>query len=58
VQLIDVLYEQRRLVVISAAVPVWKLISPYNAAAPQFERTVSRLTEMQSDDYVAGLLRD
>ncbi|MGB0697706.1 MAG: cell division protein ZapE [Rhodospirillaceae bacterium] len=49
VVLIDTLYEHRVALVCSAAVPPQDL---YPTATFEFQRTVSRLMEMQSEDYV------
>ena len=48
--LIDALYEGRRRVIITAAAAPEKLYSGHDHAF-EFERTVSRLIEMQSDSY-------
>jgi cell division protein ZapE len=53
ITLIDVLYEHRVKMVISAEVPPQKLYhADTGAEAFEFDRTVSRLTEMQSDAYL------
>ena len=51
--LIDALYEARTLVIASAAVPP-EAIYPAGDGAWEFQRTLSRLCEMQSDDYIAN----
>ena len=51
--LIDALYEAKVHVVISAASPATELY-PEGVGAFEFERTVSRLLEMQSLDYVTA----
>ena len=51
--LIDALYEARTLLVASAAVPPEE-IYPGGDGAADFRRTVSRLHEMQSEDYIAN----
>jgi cell division protein ZapE len=51
--LIDALYEHRVAVVISAAEVPERLFASADDAT-QFERTVSRLSEMQSSDYLSG----
>ena len=51
--LIDALYEARTLVIASAAVPPEE-IYPEGDGAWEFERTLSRLSEMQSEDYIAN----
>jgi cell division protein ZapE len=51
--LIDALYEARTLLVASAAVPPEE-IYPAGDGAWEFRRTVSRLHEMQSEDYIAN----
>ncbi len=50
--LIDTLYEARTLLVASAEVPPAK-IYPAGDGTFEFQRTVSRLNEMQSADYIA-----
>jgi cell division protein ZapE len=50
--LIDTLYEARTLLLASAEVPPAQLY-PAGDGTFEFERTVSRLTEMQSADYIA-----
>lgn len=50
IQLIDVLYDKQRRIVISAEKPVDQLY-PENNVFPEFKRTQSRLIEMQSADY-------
>ncbi len=50
--LIDTLYEARTLLVASAEVPPAK-IYPAGDGSFEFQRTVSRLNEMQSADYIA-----
>lgn len=49
--LVDALYERRRNLVIGAEVPASELY-PKGDGAFEFQRTVSRLMEMQSKDYV------
>jgi len=51
--LIDTLYEAHGNLIASAAVPPQELFISGDGAF-EFERTVSRLMEMQSDDYIAG----
>jgi cell division protein ZapE len=50
---IDTLYEAHGNLVASAAAPPQALY-PEGDGAFEFQRTVSRLLEMQSDDYIAG----
>jgi cell division protein ZapE len=50
--LIDALYEARTLLVASAEVPAAEIYVAGDGAF-EFERTVSRLIEMQSEDYLA-----
>jgi cell division protein ZapE len=54
--LIDALYEARTLFIASAAVPPDQ-IYPEGDGAWEFERTLSRLHEMQSEDYIANRSR-
>jgi cell division protein ZapE len=51
--LIDALYEARTLIIASAAAPPEE-IYPEGDGAADFRRTVSRLYEMQSEDYIAN----
>lgn len=51
--LVDTLYEARRKLVVSAQQPTEKLYSGGDHAY-EFERTVSRLMEMQGTSYLAG----
>ncbi len=51
--LIDALYEARTLLIASAAAPPGQ-IYPEGDGAWEFRRTVSRLYEMQSEDYIAN----
>ena len=50
--LIDTLYEARTLLVASAEVPPEELYAASDGTF-EFRRTVSRLIEMQSEDYIA-----
>jgi predicted ATPase len=49
--LVDVLYEHRVNLVLSAEAPP-EALYPEGESAEEFQRTVSRLTEMQSKDYI------
>lgn len=51
--LIDALYEQRTRLIVSAEVPPERLYAGETGAL-EFQRTVSRLQEMQSADYVGA----
>lgn len=51
--LIDVLYEAHVNLIVSAEVPALEL-SPPQRLVFEFQRTISRLMEMQSADYIAG----
>jgi len=54
--LVDALYEARTLLIASAAVPPEE-IYPAGDGAWEFQRTLSRLCEMQSEDYIANRAR-
>src|SRR5262249_45292364 len=54
--LIDTLYEARTLLVASAEVPPEEIYTVGDGAF-EFRRTVSRLNEMQSEDYIANRAR-
>jgi cell division protein ZapE len=54
--LIDALYEARTLFLASAAVPPDEIYIAGDGAF-EFRRTVSRLHEMQSEDYLANNIR-
>jgi cell division protein ZapE len=51
--LIDTLYEARTLLIASAAVPPDEIYTAGDGTF-EFQRTVSRLIEMQSEDYIAN----
>jgi cell division protein ZapE len=51
--LIDTLYEARTLLIASAEVPPEEIYTAGNGNF-EFQRTVSRLIEMQSEDYIAN----
>ena len=51
--LIDALYEARTLLVASADVPPQEIYTEGDGSF-EFQRTVSRLMEMQSEDYIAN----
>ncbi len=51
--LIDTLYEARTLLVASAETPPEELYLAGDGSV-EFQRTVSRLQEMQSQDYIAA----
>src|SRR5205085_2391099 len=54
--LVDALYEARALLIASAEGPP-EQIYPAGDGAFEFQRTVSRLHEMQSEDYIANRSR-
>ncbi len=54
--LVDALYERRMMLFLSAAAPAERLY-PTGDGAFEFQRTVSRLLEMQSRDWLARLPR-
>jgi len=53
IMLVDVLYEARALLIVSAAAPPFDLYkAAYGSEAAEFERAASRLIEMRGRDYV------
>ena len=58
ITLVDVLYEARTLLVVSAAAEPCELYrTGYGAEAREFERAASRLTEMRGKDYIDARAR-
>ena len=55
IHLIDVLYDNRVRLALSAEKPLEKLLDSGSSLHSQFERTQSRLMEMQSEDYIMAL---
>jgi cell division protein ZapE len=55
IQLIDILYDTKTRLVISAALPIAQIYTQGKLLF-EFERTKSRLLEMQSEQWVRGLL--
>ena len=51
--LIDALYEHRTKLILSSAVPVEEIYTEGTGSGTEFARTVSRLTEMRSEGYIA-----
>lgn len=52
VHLIDVLYDNKVRLVLSAEKSLLELLDPASSLTSQFERTASRLMEMQSESYI------
>lgn len=52
IHLIDVLYDNHVRIALSAAKPLKEILDASSASRAQFERTESRLMEMQSQDYL------
>lgn len=57
INLIDVLYDQKKEVIISAETAIDKLYPKTGRMKKIFERTQSRLFEMQSDDYLKKVIK-
>lgn len=55
IHLIDVLYDNGIRLALSAAMPTQRLLDSASSLRSQFERTESRLMEMQSEDYLMSL---
>ena len=53
IELIDIFYDNHILLILSSEVPL-KEIYPQGPYAWEFERTLSRLIEMQSEDYLVA----
>ena len=54
IHLVDVFYDNHIRLVLSAEKPLEHLLDPSSALRPQFDRTLSRLMEMQSEDYLSA----
>lgn len=52
--LIDILYDENRKLIISSSCDIDKIYLE-GEFAPEFKRTISRLTEMQTDEYLSKL---
>lgn len=52
IHLVDVLYDNKIRLALSAERPLEHLLDPASSLNSQFERTSSRLMEMQSEDYI------
>ena len=56
IHLVDIFYDQQRLLIVSAAAPIVQLYTGIKSAFA-FKRTCSRLQEMQDENYITNRLR-